>query len=257
MPWDPDRYLRFADHRTRPGIELLTRIPVLDALRIADLGCGTGHLTAVIQERWPDGEVVGIDSSIEMIDRARLDHPEMTWVIGDIETWEPEEPVDLVFSNATLHWLDSHETLFRRLRTLLALDGVLAVQMPDNWTAPTHRIPADILDADEWPESARLALMRNRLSPPTDYARWLQPATVDLWRTTYYQQLTGDDPVWNWVTGSVLRPVLAALDAPDRERFEEIARARYQEAYPPDGTGVATLPFSRLFMVAAAIRTES
>jgi trans-aconitate 2-methyltransferase len=257
MPWDPDRYLRFADYRTRPGIELLARIPDFEARHVVDLGCGTGHLTAMLQERWPVAEVVGIDSSVEMIDRARLDHPHMTWVVGDVATWEPTEPVDLIFSNATLHWLESHESLFKRLRSLLAPDGILAVQIPDNWSTPTHRIPADLLDADDWPESARSALMRDRLSLPADYARWLQPATVDLWRTTYYQQLTGDDPVWNWVTGSVLRPVLAALDAPDRDRFEEMARTRYHEAYPADKNGATTLPFSRLFMVAAAIRTES
>ncbi len=186
MPWDPNRYLRFADHRTRPGIELLSRIPDIDACYIVDLGCGTGHLTALLQERWPDAVVIGIDSSDEMIERARDDHPDMTWVVDDVAAWEPAEPVDLVFSNAALHWLDDHEHLFQRLHSLVAPDGVLAVQMPDNWDAPTHRIPADVLDSGDWPTSARAALMSDRLSRPEDYARWVQPANVDLWSTTYY-----------------------------------------------------------------------
>jgi trans-aconitate 2-methyltransferase len=256
MPWDPDQYLRFADHRTRPGVELLARIPNLDPRRIMDLGCGTGHLTAMLQHRWPSANVTGIDSSVEMIEQARLDHPDMQWVVEDVAAWEPDGEMDLIYSNAALHWLDDHEALFNRLRSFLSPGGVFAAQIPDNWNAPTHRVPADVLDEGEWPETARKALMRDRLSPPVDYVRWLQPARVDLWRTTYYQQLTGDDPVWNWVTGSVLRPVLAALDVPDRDRFEEIAKARYQEAYPAGPSGVTTLPFSRLFMVAQTTGTR-
>lgn len=252
MTWDPDRYLRFADFRTRPGLELMVRIPDVQAHTIVDLGCGTGHLTARLAERWPAAAVVGVDSSDEMIDRARLDHPDVEWVVDDIVTWEPGAAVDVLFSNATLHWIDDHASLFPRLRSYLAPGGVMAVQMPDNWHAPTHRVPADILDEGDWPEQARNALMRDRLCGPAAYAGWVQPAEADLWRTTYYQQLTGNDPVWTWVTGSVLRPVLAALEGDERERFETRCRARYAEAYPPNAHGVTTLPFSRLFLVAHA-----
>lgn len=252
MPWDPDRYLRFADHRTRPGIELLARIPDIAARRVVDLGCGTGNLTALLARRWPDANVAGIDSSEDMIERARRDHPGLNWTIGSIESWNPETRFDVVFSNAALHWVDGHETLFRRLRSFLADDGVLAVQMPDNWAAPTHRIPADVLDSGDWTDGARTAMMRDRLSSPDLYPRWLQPATVDMWRTTYFQQLSGDDPVWEWVSGSVLRPVLANLDAASRERFARRCKALYREAYPPDSEGTTMLPFSRLFMVAQA-----
>ncbi len=252
MAWDPDQYLRFADHRRRPGVELLSRIPDIDARSLVDLGCGTGDLTALLQLRWPAAAVVGIDLSVEMIERARADHPHMAWSIADIEAWEPGEPVDLIFSNATLHWLDDHRELFRRLRTCLRRNGVLAVQLPDNWRAPTHRIPADLLDEPGWPDEARAALLRDRLGAPEAYAEWLQPANVDIWRTTYFQQLAGDDPVWTWVTGSVLRPVLASLAPADQERFSEECRLRYREAYPGAANGSVTVPFSRLFIVARA-----
>ncbi|MEN8113445.1 MAG: methyltransferase domain-containing protein [Actinomycetota bacterium] len=251
MPWDPEHYLRFADHRERPGVELMARIPNIEARTIVDLGCGTGNLTELLARRWPAAKVIGIDSSPEMIDRAGRDHPELDWVIGDVAQWEPEDPVDLIFSNATLHWLDAHASLFRRLRSQVSPGGVIAIQMPDNWAAPTHRIPAEILDNGDWPDAARSALMRDRLNRPVEYARWLQPAAVDLWRTTYFQQLTGDDPVWNWVTGSMLRPVLAALDSDDRRRFSLACKERYREAYPRDKTGITTLPFGRLFLIAA------
>jgi len=229
----------------------MARIPDVAPTSVVDLGCGTGNLTAWLADRWPSAEVLGIDSSPEMIDRARQDHPALVWRVGDVSTWRPDGRVDVIFSNATLHWLDDHDRLFRRLRSYLTDSGVLAVQMPDNWREPTHRIPADVLDDGDWPDGARSALMRDRLSDPQAYVRWLQPADVDVWRTTYYQQLTGNDPVWSWVTGSVLRPVLAALGDTDRERFEGICRSLYREAYPRGVDGVTTLPFSRIFVVAA------
>lgn len=249
--WDPGQYLRYADHRTRPGVELIARIPDVTPKRIVDLGCGTGHLTALLADRFPTASVVGVDSSPEMIEVARGAHPDVAWEVADLESWDPPDPVDVVYSNAALHWLDDHEALFHRIRSWTNDGGAIAIQMPANWDAPTHRIPARILDDDGWPEAARSALLRDRLARPADYRRWLQPATVDLWTTTYHQILEGDDPVWQWVTGSVLRPVLEQLGAPDRDRFADRCRRAYADAYPPEPDRSTLLPFQRLFIVAA------
>ena len=252
MAWDPDRYLQFADLRTRPGLELIARIPDLEPKQIVDLGSGTGNLTSVIAERWPEAEVAGIDSSPKMVERAAHDHRSVAWQMVSIEDWSPSSPVDLIYSNATLHWLDDHEALFRRLRSYLSVTGVLAVQMPDNWGAPTHVIPQRILDDGSWSEPAAQSMMRDRLSKPDRYRSWTQPSDVEMWRTTYFQTLTGVDPVWTWVTGSVLRPVLAHMGPAERSRFEELCKEGYRRAYPPASNGETTLPFSRLFLVARA-----
>lgn len=252
MTWDPDRYLRFADHRARPGLDLMARLPDSNPRTVVDRCCGTGNLTAVLSDRWPDAHVQGLDSSAEMIERAREDHANVDWSVTDITRWEPTEPVDVIYSNAALHWLDDHATVFPRLRSYLADGGVIAIQMPDNWNAPTHRIPADVLDEGDWPAAAKRSLMRDRLVDEQRYAEWLQPADVDMWRTTYYQQLTGPDPVWAWVTGSVLRPVLASLAGEDRDRFQRICMERYRVAYPQAATGLTILALSRLFVVATA-----
>ena len=254
MAWDPSHYLRFADHRARPGLELLARIPVDDPATVVDLGCGTGNLTARLAERWPAASVAGIDSSAAMLERARAEHPGLHWVQADVGGWEPPEPVDVIYSNAALHWLDDHHEVFPRLRSFLAPGGVLAVQMPDAWRQPTHLVPAEVLDDGDYPTEARSALMRDRLSTPAEYRRWLQPGSVDVWRTTYYQELTGQDPVWNWVTGSVLRPVLDALGphSESGERFTGECQARYRQAYPMLDDGVTVLAFPRLFMVIVA-----
>lgn len=253
MTWDPDRYLRFADQRARPGLELIARIPDIDPSIIVDLGCGPGNLTAVLAERWPNAKVIGLDSSPEMIERARADYPSIDWRVGDIGTWLPDRPVDVIYSNAALHWMDDHDLLFPRLRGHLSDHGVLAVQMPDNWRAATHQVPASILDEGYWRIEAREALMRDRLSTPEQYLDWVQRADVDMWRTTYFQQMSGDDPVWEWVNGSLLRPVLAEFDEVERERFSAVCRRRYREAYRINGDGVTVVPFSRLFLLASAV----
>lgn len=252
MAWDPDQYLRYADHRARPGLELMARIPDLDARRVVDLGSGTGNLTTHLVQRWPQAEVTGIDASAEMVARATADHPRLTWTRADINQWEPDQPLDVVYSNAVLHWLGDHPQLIPRLRSFLRPGGALAIQMPDNWSAPYYLIPAEILDDGTWPPAAVDALLRHPVASPHEYRRWLQPGTIDLWRTTYYQPLTGPDPVWEWITGSMLGPVLAALEPDDRDRLADRCRPRYREAYPPDPEGVTILPFSRLFMVVMA-----
>src|SRR5579872_2663320 len=104
MPhWDADQYLKFAGERTQPVFDLVHRIRLANPRRIADLGCGPGNSTAVLRGRWPDAFLVGVDSSEDMIRKARETHPEGCWLTGDAAVWQPEEPLDLVFSNAMLH----------------------------------------------------------------------------------------------------------------------------------------------------------
>lgn len=252
MTWSPSQYLLFAGHRLRPGLELLARIPDIDPGVVFDLGCGPGNLTSEISKRWPSARIVGVDSSRDMIDRASTDHPDIEFEQADIETWTPEHEVDLIFSNATLHWLDHHGRLFPRLFDFLRPGGVLAVQMPNNWSAPTHMVPRDVLADVRWTEEQQHLLPIDRVDAPGEYRRWLIDAaeSIDIWQTIYYQELTGADPVWEWTTGSLLRPVLAALEGEDRAAFAEAVKAGYREAYPPDHTGTVLLPFRRLFLIA-------
>ena len=258
MKWSPGQYLRFADHRLRPGLELLARIPDIDPGVVFDLGCGPGNLTTEIATRWPEARIVGVDSSVEMVTRAETDYPELEFEVGDIATRTPEHEVDLIFSNATLHWLDHHGRLFPRLFDFLRPGGVLAVQMPNNWSAPTHTVPKEILGDSRWSDEVRHRLPIDRVDEPGEYRRWLIDAasSFDIWQTTYYQELSGEDPVWEWTTGSLLRPVLAALEGSEVEEFAAAVKAGYRDAYPQDHTGTVLLPFRRLFLIAVRKTSE-
>ncbi len=250
MPWNPTQYLRFAEPRRRPALDLLARIPDLEPRTVVDLGCGTGALAGLLAERWPDAAVLGIDRSAEMLARARDDHPGIVWQEADLATWQPEAPVDVIYSNAALHWVGDHGVLLPRLMAALAPGGVLAVQMPRNFDAPSHTLIRELLAEPRW--AGRVPARPAAVLDPADYHNLLTPhaAEVDLWETTYLHALTGAAPVLEWVRGTALVPVAEALSGAEFDAFTAEYRRRLALAYPPRPDGVTLFPFRRLFLVA-------
>jgi len=256
--WDPARYLQFAEPRTRPALDLLARLPDLQPERIYDLGCGTGHVTRLLAERWPAAAVVGIDGSEEMLQRAGAGTGRVTWHRADIAAWEADGPAELIFSNAALHWVPDHAALLPRLMRQLVPGGVLAVQIPWNWDRPSHRLIREVLEGGgpggnaipKTPIPAGLA--RAPVARPADYLDILETTSqpVDLWSTDYFHGLEGPSPVLEWTRGTTLRPVMEMLAPPEGKRFLSVYGERLAEAYPPRADGTTLFPFRRLFLIA-------
>jgi trans-aconitate 2-methyltransferase len=247
--WDPARYLRFGADRRRPALDLLARIPDVAAERIWDLGCGTGSVTPFLAARWPKAAVFGLDSSPEMLEAARkIDG--ITWVEGDIAEWEPPEPADIAYANASLHWVDDHDRLFPKLMRGLRPGGVLAVQMPRNFEEPSHRVLYETARTARWaPRVGRLADW-HPVDPPAAYYRRLaaEASSADVWETIYVHVLDGDDAVARWVEGSAARPFLDELGG-DGDEFVREYEERLRPHYPPEPDGKTLFPFRRLFLV--------
>jgi trans-aconitate 2-methyltransferase len=252
MSWNPESYLAFADHRLRPALDLIARIPLEVPRHIVDLGCGPGNVTARIAARWPDAVVTGIDSDPRMLARARADHPAIRFVAGDAAAWRPERPVELVFANAVLQWLDDHATLLPRLMAGVAEGGVLAVQMPRNFTAPSLIAIREAAQTGPWRVRLAPLLRHDPVAAPTVYYHLLTSIArhVDIWESEYLHVLTGEAPVLAWTRATVLAPLLAALDESERPAFETACQARLAAAYPPEPDGRTLFPFRRLFLVA-------
>lgn len=250
--WDPVQYGRFEALRARPAAELLARIRHSRPARVVDLGCGPGTVTALLANRWPDAEVVAVDSSAEMLAAARRLHPGLRWRRGAIETWDPPAPVGVIFSNAALHWVDGHAELFPRLVDRLERDGWLGVQMPRNHAAASHTAAAETARAGRWRARLEPRLRPQPVGPPEGYVEALSPlvSELDVWETEYYHVLDGDNPVAEWTRGSLLRPLLAALEPDEQEAFWDDYAARVLAAYPPRSDGTTLFPFRRLFVVA-------
>lgn len=244
--------MAYGGERLRPALDLIARIPAIAPRHVFDLGCGTGSATRLLAEPWPGATVTGVDASTDMLEAARAGGGGIRWIEADLAGWTPEEQPDLLFSNAALHWLDDHPALFPRLLGLLPPGGVLAVQMPNNFAAPSHRAIAELADDERWRERL-LALIRPApVAPPERYLEMLLSLAtrVDVWETTYWHVLGGEDPVPAWTGGSALRPVLAALDDNERRDFMAAYAGRMRAAYPRRDNGLTLFPFRRLFIVA-------
>lgn len=251
--WSAATYLRFEDERTRPSADLLARVGVETPKRVVDLGCGPGNSTELLAKRFSDAEVVGLDSSPDMLAAARKRLPEVKFVEGDVTTWTPKQPVDLLFANAVLQWLPDHETLFPRLLKLVASNGALAVQMPDNLDEPSHATMREVARDGEWAERlAKAAASRTRILSAETYYDLLAPhaSAVDIWRTTYVHPLDGAGAIAGWLKATGLRPFLDPLSEDERETFLERYAERVGAFYPERAGGKVLLRFPRLFMVA-------
>lgn len=251
MSWDPDRYLVYADERGRPFVDLLARVPLTSPRSVVDLGCGPGTLTALLADRWPRADVLGIDSSPAMVERARSGAATtVRFELGDLRAWRPAEPVDVLVSNATLQWVPGHLDLLPALAGHVAPGGWLALQVPGNHHEPSHLLLHE-LAAD--PRFARHTegVARPHSHDPLVYADALRDLglVVDAWETTYLHLLGGEDPVFTWISGTGARPVLQALPEDLRTVFVAQYKALLREAYPPGPHGT-TLPFRRVFAVA-------
>ena len=187
-----------------------------------------------------------------MLATARKDYPGIEFVKADLASWAPPQPPDLLFSNAALHWLDGHATLFPRLLSQVRPGGVLAIQMPHNHDQPSHRAMIEAAEAGPWAARLGQVLRPAPVSEPAAYHAMLSHHTtrLDIWETTYLQVLEGDNPVAEWTKGTALSPLLAALAEPERSAFESLYRALIVKAYPPQPDGKTLFPFRRLFIVA-------
>ena len=251
--WDPEQYLRFGEERLRPALDLLAHVAHPEPRRVVDLGCGAGSAMPALRARFPHAALRGVDGSAAMLAKARaagFDTEE-----ADIARWSPAEPVDVLFSNAALHWLPDHATLFPRLLGALARGGgVLAVQMPHMHAAPVRAAQDRLATEGPWAERLRGVRSAPPVPDPAWYYDLLAPRTaaLDIWRTEYLHVLRGEDSVMRWAMGSSLRPYTDALNAEPglRDEFLAAYASEMRRVYPPQPDGAVLLPFRRLFIVA-------
>jgi trans-aconitate 2-methyltransferase len=253
--WSARQYLKFEDERTRPPRDLVAQVPLERPRQVVDLGCGPGNSTELLVERFPQAEIVGLDSSPDMLRQARERLPQCTFVAGDIVTWSPPPAADLLFANAVMQWLPNHQAVLRRLLESLTPGGVLAVQMPDNTREPALMFQREVAQDGPWasdPEIKAAAAAREHLPAPEGYYDVLKPVAsrIDIWHSVYNHVMASPDAIVEWFKGSSLQPFLSPLDAAGRKRFTAAYAEKIASAYKPRFDGKVLLRFPRLFIVA-------
>jgi trans-aconitate 2-methyltransferase len=257
IQWNPETYARFDAERDRAALDLLVRLPDdLDPRRVWDLGCGDGHHASLLKRRHPNADVHGLEQSADMLAGAVERDGTVQWHQGDICSWQPDHPVDLMFANAALQWVPDHEALFPRLAGALAPRGVLAVQMPMAFGTRHHSLMRQVATDGPWAEALRDVPTIAPLLSADRYYDLLAASCgeVDLWSTTYLHALTGDDAVLTWMSGTALRPYLTALadDPALKTAYLGALGEALSQAFPMRRDGVTLLPFPRLFLMARA-----
>ncbi|MBY5770774.1 trans-aconitate 2-methyltransferase [Rhizobium laguerreae] len=251
--WSPSQYLKFEDHRTRPAADLLMRVPGTGISSVVDVGCGPGNSTELLVDRFPSAHILGMDSSPAMIEAARQRLPNVEFETGNVETWHPSPPMDLLFANAVLQWVPDHRRLFPKLVSYLEDGGSLAVQMPDNLDEATHVSMRKAAGDARWREKLAPADdERTVIETAAAYYEILKPhcSRVDIWRTTYFHPLQGLEGIVDWFRSTGLLPYLSRLEEDERNAYLEIYRVLLADHYAEAVDGTVLLPFPRLFIVA-------
>lgn len=251
--WNPALYLRFAQERTRPASDLLARVEHPGPTHVVDLGCGPGNSTELLLQRFPDAHILGIDNSAAMLDAARQRLPQLAFGQADIADWAPSQAPDLIYANAALHWVGAHEQLIPRLCAALAPGGVLAIQMPDNFNEPSHRLMREVASLPQFaPHIDAKAAAGRTILGIHDYYDLLAPHAqqVDVWHCIYQHPLADAQAIVQWLRATGLKPFVESLPEALQGAFLEEYERRVALAYAARADGRRLLAFPRMFIVA-------
>lgn len=254
MQWDSSQYLKFKAERTQPSIDLARRIPLEQAERVLDIGCGPGNSSRVLAGRFPGAKVMGVDSSPEMIETARREHPDLSFQVLDAGTQlgTLEGGFDVVFSNACIQWIPGHPALLKNMMALLRPGGVLAVQTPMNYEEPIHRLIQQAVESPRWKAHFPHPRIFYNLTQ-SEYIDLLAELSPDfsVWQTTYLHILPSHRAILEWYRGTGLRPYLSVLDKSDADAFEREIFDGIVANYPQQKNGSVVFRFPRFFFTAS------
>lgn len=247
--WNPGAYHKFKGLRLRPAIDLIHALPALPEGPIVDLGCGSGAAGPALKNL--GAPLIGVDSSAEMLTEANTSGHYDSLTKIDIADWSAQTPPALIFSNAALHWLPDHADLLPRLVGSLAPGGTLALQMPHQNNAPSHRIWKSLTE-EFWPGRIDFESGPRVLLPATYYHMLAPLGELSLWETEYYQMLAPSDvghPVRRFTEATYALPILQNLNEDEQTRLISAYEAVIGSAYPAADDGTVLFPFRRLFMI--------
>lgn len=246
--WNSEQYLKYRKERTQPAIDLAMHI-MNNPKTIVDIGCGPGNSTRVLQETFFNADIQGIDNSPNMIAKAKSDYPDIKFHVCDALSLDGK--YDLLFSNACLQWIPSHDTLIPSLMDKLNDGGVLAVQIPMNSDEPLFRIIREVASEPEW-ELSNVKLHPNETLTPSEYYNILSccSSSFDMWEVKYYHTMSNHQELVNWVRSTRLRPYLDHLGEEKGASFEAEIVERSKALYPLMDNKNIIFGFRRFFFTA-------
>lgn len=254
MKWDSEKYLLFKNERTRPSYDLTMAIKEKAQKKIIDIGCGPGNSTENLYKRFPDADILGVDSSEDMLNKARKAYENLP-IHFERANITPESGIegkyDIVFSNACLHWIGNHEKLIPKLFEAVNDGGVFAVQMPLSYKLVIYDIVEKISKEDRW-QGKFSNTEKIKTNPPEFYFDTLSELTdnFSIWETVYYHRMKSYEDIIDWYKGTGLRPYFAALEEDEEEEFTSEVISELKKFLPKQKNGEIIYKFPRLFFTA-------
>lgn len=251
--WNSSQYLKFKQERTQPAIDLASRVDLASPARIIDIGCGPGNSTAVLKNRFPNSEIIGVDYSLNMLERAAKEHPDIVFKQLDItqNDWHLDKKFDVAFSNACIQWVPNHKTLLTKIMGILNDGGKMAIQVPMNYDEPIHKIIHDISNNQKWCGKFPNPRIFYTLTI-NEYYDILSEINSDfeIWVTTYCHRMKSHESIIEWYKSTGLKPYLDVLDDDNRKEFLSDVFNEIKQQYSVQKNGEIIFKFPRLFFVA-------
>ena len=253
--WQPDLYLKFKNERTQPSIDLVSKINCNSPKSIIDIGCGPGNSTQVLVNRWPKSKIVGIDSSISMIQKAKQEYPNQQWLVADASTYESENKFDILFSNAVIQWIPNHAELLRNFHSLLSNKGLIAIQIPLFWDMPLGNIIDAIANESRWRSQTNGVSNLFTIHNYSFYYDILSSlfVSIEIWETHYIHIIDSHESMLQMMKSTGLKPYLERLNEFEIIEFEEAVLEGIKNTYTAQRNGKVLLPFKRLFFIGMKI----
>ena len=247
MPWNPDKYHQFQTQRSAPFDDLLKLVDIRPGLRVVDLGCGTGELTRRLADSLPDSNVLGLDASPQMLERAKeFIRPGLRFELGNQADLDGEW--DLIFSNAALQWSDNHEQLIPNLFNRLAPGGQIAVQVPSNHNSTAHLTIIDVAGREPFVSALGGWTRQSPVLPIETYAELLfreEAQEILVFEKVYPHVLENADAILDWISGTALVPYFERLGEQKDEFMNELQKELREVL--TGRTGFLSLPAHVLF----------
>jgi trans-aconitate 2-methyltransferase len=251
--WNSEQYVQFVNERTQPAVDLVSRIQQSNPAKIVDIGCGPGNSTHVLAERFPHADILGVDSSEEMIDAAKKTYPSLHFsqFNAQRDMTALGTDFDIVFSNACIQWVPDHPALFSNMMNILKSGGVIAIQTPMNYDEPIHKIITAVSASSKWQHKFTDKRIFYNLTPGTYYDLLSDLTdTFTVWETTYYHRMKSHEAIMEWYRGTGLRPYISVLSENDKKAFEAEIYDEIVKAYPVQKNGEIIFRFPRFFILA-------
>lgn len=250
--WNPEQYLQFKSERTQPAIDLVSRINIAEPQSIIDIGCGPGNSTQILVNRWPNSEVVGLDNSTTMIEKARQDYPKQKWIVDNAENIDSNNKYDLIFSNATLQWIPHHEILLPKLFNCVNPGGAIAVQIPKFKNMPINVAIETVANYSNWINYTKGCEELFTFKDLDFYYDMLNKLAtrVELWESSYFHILNSQESLIDFIRTTGLKPYLDRLPSDEmKSEFEQDVLTECKKYYKLQPNGKVLFPFNRLFFI--------